>query len=612
MREYPMSLINYLAANNRRIGELERFLDEYYQGDFDPLNNSAWLSNTLFFQRYYKIPAEAEKPDCTEMFADMGKVHMAQSAKYEELRRPRFRLPVKLITDMRMQRTVDNLVGTPVEWQSVFRLPQMRKGQLELLKGLFESHAMNKIMAADTGIGKTWVMLAYAAGKATIIVEPDKGLQSQLKMKYGTTILMGRANYRCRDYGTTADISPCRFQRRDEQTCSAGCPWHDAYSKAVDTLDKNGIVVTNSWNMWQFFSHVDLIIFDEFHKILSELTVRYSIPHEITEETGLSYLQQRESGLSAELKALHDDLQETPDDREKAWMYNDIQNELQRLMIFAENYDGTYVYDDGEQRYLKLDKMRTMQYIATKYDIPKIFVSATPVHIPQADLITSGDSVSKIDNAPIVYFPVGKLTAQELRKNPDNLRVAADVINSLYAYFADHGMTKKVIIHTGNTTSHMQIAEYLNMKCLKHTKGALNETMQAFSHGNYEALLIAAADAGYDFYGPDFGLQFILKVPYPSLNAEWTAIKDKFGEVYETNLYAQEAITQIIQAAGRICRGTDDLGMTVILDGKFADLFNHNREKFPDAFMDRLVDLSGDLKGAVSKEKIDYYNQVQK
>jgi len=100
----------------------------------------------------------------------------------------------------------------------------------------------------------------------------------------------------------------------------------------------------------------------------------------------------------------------------------------------------------------------------------------------------------------------------------------------------------------------MAIADHLNMKLLKHSKGSLKETMEVFALGTYDALLIASADAGYDFYGSDFGLQFILKVPYPTRNAEWTSIKHKFGEVYEKNLYSQEAISQIIQAAGRICR----------------------------------------------------------
>lgn len=602
--EYPIDLIHFLQQHKMKIGEFETILDEFYSYQMDE-HETVENINHRFFMKFFKVPYDSYKhPDCTTMFNILKDALLRQQRT-----RPKFILPSKLVTDIRMQKTMDSMIGTPVEWQSVFKLPQMRKGQLELLKGLFESKAQNKIMAADTGIGKTWVMLAYANGKPTIIVEPDKGLQMQLKQKYGATILMGRGNYHCRDYNTSADISPCRFKSQAETSCDKGCPWFDAHHKAIGTLDNRGVVVTNSWNMWQFFRNAELIIFDEFHKILSELTVRYEIPMEIDETTGLAYLQNKNAELDTRKDVLFEYLKDDPEDSEKAREYNDVLNELQKLKIFTESYEGSYLYDDKDRRYLKLDKIKTMEYIATHYDISKVFVSATPVHIPDADLIVSNDSVSKVDNAPIVYFPVGKLTSQELRANPDNLKTAANVINNLFAYFSEHGTTKKVIVHTGNTTTHMAIADHLKMKYLKHSKGSLKETMEVFSLGTYDALLIASADAGYDFNGPDFGLQFIIKVPYPTRNAEWTSIRNKFGEVYERNLYSQEAISQIIQAAGRICRGSDDTGMTVILDSKFTDLFNHNREKFPDSFVNRLIDLSGELRNAVSTEKLEYYRE---
>jgi len=52
--------------------------------------------------------------------------------------------------------------------------------------------------------------------------------------------------------------------------------------------------------------------------------------------------------------------------------------------------------------------------------------------------------------------------------------------------------------------------------------------------------------------------------------------------------------------------------MTVILDSKFTELFNYNREKFPDNFVNRLIDLSGELRNAISREKIEYYQEVKK
>lgn len=601
MFEYPMKLVDFLKSKHIKVSQFDRMLGEFTDYSMR-VDNSASESAKQFFQTYFDSP----DPGCAEMFS------LIRHALVNHERKPVFILPTALVADIRMQQTFDNIMSTPVEWQNVFSMPFMRKGQLDLLKGLFSSKAQNKIMAASTGIGKTLVFLAYAAGKPTIIVEPDRGLQIQLEKKYGCVTLMGRSNYHCRDFGGTADVSPCRFKDQSETSCSSGCPWYDAHHAAAVALEHGGAVVTNAWNMWQFFRNVKLVIFDEFHKILNELTVRYSIPNEVTEQTGLAYLQSTHDALNDEKDMLWEYLREDPEDMDRANRYNAVMNELQSLMLFMSNYEGAYIYDDGERRYLKLDKTETMKYIASHYSMEKVFVSATPVHIPNADLIVSDDAVSRLDNAPIVYYPIGKLTSAELKRNPDNLKTAADVINVLYEYFAERGKTKKVIIHTGNTTTHMAIADHLKMKCLKHTKGSLKETVEKFLGGTYDALLIAAADAGYDFYGADFGLQFILKVPYPSRTTEWASIAAKFGDQYEQTLYSQEAIDQIIQASGRICRGSDDLGMTVILDSKFADLFNHNREKFPDDFVNRLVDLTGDLKRAFSKEKIDYYQEEKK
>jgi len=70
--------------------------------------------------------------------------------------------------------------------------------------------------------------------------------------------------------------------------------------------------------MWQFFKNAELIIFDEFHKILSELTVRYEIPMEIQETTGLAYLQSKNTELEQRKDALFEYLKDEPEDVEKS------------------------------------------------------------------------------------------------------------------------------------------------------------------------------------------------------------------------------------------------------------------------------------------------------
>lgn len=616
MEEYPMELIDFLHAHRMKIGELEDLLDESWESGIDPANDTAEHSLNLFLSDAFPdVPLDeihrfSQHPEVIRWFS------IVYEAKKKELhssdigrRRPRFILPSRLITDIRMEKTYDSMIATPLEWGDVFTPPHIRKGQLELLQSLFSSDKRNKIMKAPTGLGKTFVLLAYATGKPSIIVEPDRGLQLQMRDRYGATILMGRNNYQCRDHHVSADITPCRFKASGTGTCSDGCPWYDAYNRAIIALKAGKPVVTNSWNMWQFFRNIHLVIFDEFHKILNELTVRYEIPEDVSEDTGMEYLLTTNHDLAEKSLSLWQQLADDPENSEKAREYNRLINRIQALTLFIESYGGTYIYEDHGRKYIKLDKVSTMKYIAEGFNFDKVFVSATPVHIPDADLIVTNESVTKVENAPIVYYPVARMTSKQLQTNPEYLEYAARVINMLFRHYTDHGLTEKIIIHTGNTTTHMEIAQYLEMSCLKHTKGELKETMETFRKGNYQALLIASADAGYDFHGSRFGLQFILKVPYPTRNMEWTAMREKFGQVYEKNAYTRETVTQIVQATGRISRGADDLGMSVILDSKFLDLWNYNREMFPDDFTNRLIDLSGELRKVASRQSIDYYGK---
>ncbi|RLI82567.1 hypothetical protein DRP04_03665, partial [Archaeoglobales archaeon] len=67
--------------------------------------------------------------------------------------------------------------------------------------------------------------------------------------------------------------------------------------------------------------------------------------------------------------------------------------------------------------------------------------------------------------------------------------------------------------------------------------------------------------------------------------------KDKFDDWYN-----EEAIRQLVQVCGRICRGPDDFGITVILDQKFGDLYKRYPDKFPHWFKEALIDYSGRLK----------------
>jgi len=170
------------------------------------------------------------------------------------------------------------------------------------------------------------------------------------------------------------------------------------------------------------------------------------------------------------------------------------------------------------------------------------------------------------------------------------------------------GRGKKLVIHP--TTNHFRrlIATHLaraRFHVLTHDVGAevkeylhnyrnAEQALMDFIHGsqwrNKPCILISTAiTEGIDFAGSEFQDQIIVKVPFPSLNDPWIRTRMKYLDLKSPGLgqlwYIDKTIANICQAYGRICRGPEDLGYTLILDRLFIKyLWNRFRHRFPEWF----------------------------
>lgn len=611
-RQYPMEIMTFLYENGLKYNKFNDSVSDFFWKLDD--HNDPVLLAIQFFNKYYKMAP----PDFPQVYEFFDALRKDVKIGIE----PWFVPPTKLALDINFEKMHDELMYTPIDFHSVFPLPQIRPAQLELMQKLFASNVRKKVLVADTGVGKTLVLLAYGKGKKTIIVEPQRGMQSQLQTKYNVPMIFGQAHYKCVAYDVPADESECRVLGSESPCKSYGddCPWSKARSTIKENISKGNPVAVNPGNMFQWISFADVVIVDEFHTVFSQLSYSYKIPDDISEQDGMVWLQSEVVRLQDEIDDVYRELNEmardgVPIDADKWGVYKGLQYELEWKNRFLDNYNHVVIHK-SYGTFMKMDKVGTIEWLTDKYPNKEfVFVSATPLPIKDAEIISSGKSVAKKTNAPIIYFPTGNLSSRALQDSPENLTHAAEMIMLFYRYYSDHGHTRKMIIHSGNTTKHgVGISNYLTDKGLnvmKHEKGSLDEAIISFKDEDYDALVVASADAGYDFYGDVFGLQFILKVPYPTLGDEWRALEKRYGASYKTNMYAHETITQIVQASGRICRGADDTGVTIILDSKFTDLFNNYRAKFPDAFINRLYDNSGSLKNVYPSWQLEHYQKVE-
>lgn len=79
--------------------------------------------------------------------------------------------------------------------------------------------------------------------------------------------------------------------------------------------------------------------------------------------------------------------------------------------------------------------------------------------------------------------------------------------------------------------------------------------------------------------------QAVVKVPWLSLGDPAIREKVKNEETY----YRWQALKDILQASGRVCRGPDDYGVTYILDSSFERLYDNSRDLTPAWFSEALV-----------------------
>ena len=150
---------------------------------------------------------------------------------------------------------------------------------------------------------------------------------------------------------------------------------------------------------------------------------------------------------------------------------------------------------------------------------------------------------------------------------------------------ASHAKTK-ILVHIPyalSTRLMPLLQEQLGERIIGHDRENKQEIVDYFKAATEPLVLLGSGlYEGLDLYGDDYQVQIICKVPWPFLgDPAWKYISETHPE-----RYAWQAIQQVVQAAGRICRGPDDFGATFILDRSFRRLYSQNESLFPKYFSD--------------------------
>jgi hypothetical protein len=503
---------------------------------------------------------------------------------------------------------IDTLYSTHRDPEFVDALPTfpfktMYPGQMDTYKQMVDFED-TVALTSHTGSGKSAVFLALTRGVSTLVIEPRKYLQSQLSKGYfNDFVLFGRSEYACQ-YAPSAATAPCNRKVSCDttlfhDTCENAsgncldkpcrifeaddtwqkypcreCQYIRAQIDAKNILNNNGTVICNFGNFWTLLKYADVIVIDEadlfFREIAKPTRLFYSSPKKDDGDT-ISILLQRE------VRGIQEAIKTSPSSQ----VYS-LQNALYNAQFLSGQAELCFKYQRKDKMYIEIspDKVGVLKDKVFK-DKKVILVSAT---LGEFDVPRYSYSVWQ--RRGIFYAPVGKMTSRELGMKPWLIGKAAEQIEAISIIAEGKYDTHKFPIHAGNLGNHgTKLLEALGEdQCIMHERGNLMGTIEKFEASDKRYLIIAGADFGGDFTFAK--VQFVLKFPYASLDERMRTLERVMGKAKFNQYYTNEAITRVVQACGRVCRGYGDFGVTIVLDSKFMEVYRQKKRVFPDWFCD--------------------------
>ena len=520
----------------------------------------------------------------------------------------------ELLTQIEQLRTkVNHITYVPKVEFPKFPFDNMYEGQYNALVSLRERKPC--VLSPHTGAGKTPVFIAATTGEPTIIIEPRKYLQKQIATYFEIThdryaVIYGRSEYPC-EYAMNAGIAPCLKKTRcnntyfksecedyvqicDRKPCNVFlsgstfhkypckvCEYFAAQKAAVDCLHAKGTVICNFGNFWNLLDHCDNVVIDEADLFFREISTPKAI------NTAVDVDEDIKKMLDRELQDIDRKMQTTT-----TMQYYKLSNDKYKLNFLFGNADICFAYKKKNYKTkeetifveINPDSVNVLKDKVFK-DKRLIIVTATPSNFNLPAI-----TYTVPQRCGIFYCPQGKLTAHELQRQPFLLDNAiTEFIEPMSRIFTAMYGSKKFIIHCGNIGQHATRALQLlgANECTIHERGQLMQTVESFMKNDKKYLLVASAEYGMDATWCD--CQFILKVPYANKDDRMKALEVKMGKAKFRAYYTMDAITRLVQQAGRTGRGYDSFSATFILDSKFKDIYRQYRQAFPGWFVERLT-----------------------
>ena len=473
------------------------------------------------------------------------------------------------------------------------------------------------ILESPVGSGKSAIALtlARAMGDAHVLI-PRKSLQDQYFSDFEefVTLMKGRSSYPCGFYKeieevdeifdkiltgsiqppqwgeTTCAEGPCKDNERKHEECLeriGTCP----YMMALGVAQDHKLVIHNFWSfIYQGyfagrFNLRKLLVVDEAHMmegILRDFTVRnLNLPGNIP-ESDTQNLTDVEAWVDWVLskKELH------PKDKDEHEKFlaglEKLANFPDKTPIISREYreDGDFTRYSFTPRTLGgLPEELVFQYgekvllmSGTIYDKTR-FCQALGINPEDACFIRTSSSFP-VRNRP-VYVKDDYMVDLSYKAWNSNLQKMGEIINRILDTFHD----VKGLIHAPSYHAIGDIMKAtLSPRLIGHDKFNFPFVLEQFYNSeNNDVLVSPICQQGVDFKGDRARFQIILRVPFLNVSDPFTEYKMRNDFPW----YNYQSLLTFGQMLGRVNRGPDDFGVTVLVDSRFGSFIRRNSKYLP-------------------------------
>jgi len=493
---------------------------------------------------------------------------------------------------------------------SSYPFSSARPGHNEAIREILENE--RTMLTSPTGTGKTAVYLTAAVEMdlKTVVISPRNGLQEEVS-KYESGIgkriihLFGRAK-EC-PYKDERGNAPCsaKFKRGKDWFVKINdeiqkypcveCPYDIRKNEILRLFEaRECIPVLNQGNFWLLRRDAEFVIIDEADETLRAITDAVSVLGECNSDDPLEVLEWMLEVTQEEIEVLEKKL-ETERNEDTLQILNkklDARQNRLRKIAFFRSYPPEKLITYRRKKTTCVEIVDDHASLVDRlFPSSRIcIVTATPQEVRGFKEV----NFTFPFRARVIYAPIGNLSNRNVwvQKHDDLLEKAVDVIMKTYDYTVKLTGMKKAPIHCGNLSRHgRRVYDLLisnGRNAILMEEGRQRDFVNKFVNENYDFLCAVSIEYGYDWgFSP---IQYILKVPYADLgDPRIQAIKRMFGKQKFNDWYNWDALSRVIQAAGRNARSPTDFGITVILDSKFGDLYRKYEEKIPKWFKERII-----------------------